>query len=380
MKHVISTALAFTLIVVLFDVAPISKAPTEILMQASVFQVPAPKPTPKSVEPETSEKMTLLTLLETVVEKDRDFEKALEIIRGEQQNGNQKALLTLYEAKILARQLSFEKALQLLATADDEQLLFLKAIVFIALGNRDQAGPLLHRLADQSSDEHLRQVATSLINVYREFDRHRDGDESYLWTLFGQKLGSLGEYELARYLADRAVKRRPEYRDAWMIKGLSELKLEKIDQAELSYLSAYQLDPGNPLVQYFLGSIYRKLKKFDLSNRYLLYARENAKAYLPEILGLLAENAMDTEAFPLAAFYFERLSETASEQAAPLKKLIYLHTEKLAHPEKALVFAEKLVSLAPDDAESFTLLSFVHTKLGNFDKAKEAMDKAEALP
>lgn len=379
MKHVISTALAFTLIVVLFDVAPVSKAPTEIPIQASVLSVPTPKPAPKPIEPETPEKITLLHLLETVVEKDRDFEKALTIIRNEQQQGNQKALLTLYEAKILTRQLSFEKALQLLATADDENLLFLKAVVLITLSNRDQAGPLLHQLADQAADEHLRQVATVFINVYREFDRHRDGDESYLWTLFAQKLGDLGEFELAKYLAEKAVKRRPEYRDAWMIKGLSEWKLGKTDQAELSYLSAYQLDPGNPLVQYFLGSIYRTMKKYDLSNRYLLYARENAKAYLPEILSLLAENAMDTESFPLAAFYFERMAEAVPDNPTPLKKLIYVHSEKLAHPEKALVFAEKLVTLAPEDKESYTLLSFVHTKLGNLDKAQEAMTKAETL-
>src|SRR5690606_5437294 len=269
--------------------------------------------------------------------------------------------IELYEAKILARTLDFEKAQQLLQTLNDEEILLVKAAVLIAKGDRNAVGAYLHDLADHHPKSEVRLTALSLLNIYRTFDRHRDADESYLWTLFAQKLGDLGEPEISLYLAEKAIGKNPEYRDAWIIKGHNELTLKKPDAAELSLLTAYKLDPGNPHVQYLLGLTYFELKNPELSSQYLLYARQSIDESQPIILEKLAENAIQTDDFPLAGHYLEELLTIGPTHQQALTRLVWLQVEHLKQMEKAVANAQTLVNYYPTE-ESIHLLEWVKAR------------------
>lgn len=191
-----------------------------------------------------------------------------------------------------------------------------KILDLIARDDRDGVGAYLHQLVEENHDQEITAMALALLGMYRRFDQHRDADVSYLWTLFAQKLGEWGELEISHYLAEKATDRKRDYRDAWIIRGYDELLLHRFEEAEVSLLTAYELDPGNHHIQYLLGLTYFELKKPELSTRYLLYARQNLPAvkedkrhYENIILEKLAENAMTMNDYPLAWYYYEALAQ-----------------------------------------------------------------------
>lgn len=320
---------------------------------------------------------TLASLLEMYVEEKRDFPAAQNLIEENQSDAQNQMLIKLYQAKILSRSLQFDEALHLLEKIDNPDLDLIKACVLIANGSRSDTEQFLHHIVDQNPDPSAKAKALALLNAYQSFDTHRDADTSYLWTLFAQKLGELGEWEISHYLSEKATEARPEYRDAWIIKGYTELKLGKLPQAEQSLLSAYALDPGNTNVQYLLGSTYFQLEKPELSTQYLLYAKQNDQLHLQDILKKLAENAIKTEDFALAAHYLEEALTTETDKAPLFSRLVWLYLEKLQQPEQARLYAQKRLDLFPNDSESYQLMSWVYTKQDQLEKAMEFLEEAK---
>jgi Tfp pilus assembly protein PilF len=371
MKHFLGFLIAVVVVMKVFELAPLTMAPVEKeKIQASIMTAPA-----SGEKISTPETKTLLTLLEIAIDQEHNFEKGLDIIDQAPLTDDNQKLIQLYEAKILARTLDFEKAQQLLQTLNHDDMVMLKAAVLIANSDRNQVGAYLHDVADHHPDPEIKLTALSLLNIYRTFDSHREADESYLWTLFAQKLGDLGELEISLYLAEKAIAKNPEYRDAWIIKAYDELTLKRADEAELSLLTAYRLDPGNHHIQYLLGLTYFELNKPELSSQYLLYARQGEPQYENTILEKLAENAIRTEDYPLASHYLEELLTLAPNQEQILSRQIWLQTEHLNQLEKALENAKYLVGLSPSP-ENYKMLSWVTAKKGDTETATAELQKA----
>lgn len=343
MKKYISIGIALWILIIMVQHTPITKAPlleNQSPLQASILLTPEPVTVPT---PEANNKTkTLLRLLEVAVDEDRDFQMAQEIISGSSDDEATEKILQLYEAKILARQLNFEEAQKIIGLIHDDRLNLLKAAVYIALDERDRAGNFLHQLAENHPDADTKAMALSLLSVYHTYDSNRDADVGYLWTLFAQRLGELGEYEISYYLAEKAIERNPDYRDAWIIKGYDELTLKEAESAELSLLKAYSLDPGNAHIQYLLGLTYFELNEPEKSTQFLLYSKDSEPQYEHLILEKLAENAIRMEDYPLAAFYYETLHALAPENLNAISRLLWIYVENIRDFQKADIVLQNL--------------------------------------
>lgn len=360
MKKYISLGIALWMLALIIQQAPQTLAPVlenERQMQASIMSVPEPISTPP-VEPDTRTK-TLLNLLEITVDQDRDFQKAQDIVSGGADDEATEKILQLYEAKILARQLKLEEAQKLIGLIHDDRLNLLKAAVYIALDDRDRAGNFLHQLAENHPDPNTKAIALSLLNVYHTYDANRDADVSYLWTLFSQQLGELGEYEISYYLAEKAIERNPEYRDAWIIKGYNELTLKDAESAELSLLKAYSLDPGNAHIQYLLGLTYFALNDPEKSTQFLLYSKDSEPQYELIILEKLAENAIRMEDYVLASFYYETLHALAPENMNAISRLLWIYVEQLRDFAKVDILVQNLSGLPQDELDLSELKDWI---------------------
>src|SRR5690606_7872470 len=174
MKNFLGFLIAVVVVMKAFELAPLTMAPLQKApLEASILDTSSIRET--TTKPETK---TLLTLLELAIDEEHDLSKGQELIKQASLNPENQKLIELYEAKILARTLDFEKAQQLLQTLNDEEILLVKAAVLIAKGDRNAVGAYLHDLADQHPKSEVRLTALSLLNIYRTFDRHRDADES----------------------------------------------------------------------------------------------------------------------------------------------------------------------------------------------------------
>lgn len=366
MKKYISIGIAVWMLIVMVQYTPVSKAPlleTQAPLQASILQTPEPVTTPT---PEVDQRTkTLLNLLEITVDQDRDFQKAQEIMSGGADDEATEKILQLYEAKILARQLSFEEAQKIINLVQDDRLNILKAAVYIALDDRDRAGNFLHQLAENHPDADTKAIALSLLNIYHTYDANRDADVSYLWTLFAQQLGELGEYEISYYLAEKAIERNPDYRDAWIIKGYNELTLKDAESAELSLLKAYSLDPGNAHIQYLLGLTYFALNDPEKSTQFLLYSKDSEPQYEHVILEKLAENAIKMEDYALASFYYETLHALAPENMNAISRLLWIYVEQLRDFVKADILVQSLHGLTQDEIDLPELKAWIEQERNN---------------
>lgn len=380
MRTAVAFGIAIIIIANIIDVFPTSQAPLATEgnnWQAALLQDEPTKQanTHNSEKPvQASEKPLFISLLDLYIDQERDLEKANTVLQKIEADETNQSLIDLYKAKILSRKLEFEEAEQLINHINHQELAVIKAAILIAQGDRDKAGAYLHYLIEEHPDAQVKSTALSLLNVYHEYDRHRDTKESYLWTLFAQQLAELKELEISVYMTQKAIDSDPDYRDAWLIKGHNELQLQQYDQAEISLLTALQLDPGNQQIQYLLGINYHHQQEFDLSNQYLLYALQNKSPYQKSIWTTLADNAIAQEDYPLGVFYLEELLRVEPNNKAALEQVVQLYGDELQLPNKALEYATVLSEAYPNNDRAIEILSWAYTQVEDFEKAEQLLE------
>jgi Tfp pilus assembly protein PilF len=375
MKTFLSFSIALIIVFNVVDVLPKSKAPVVIQknsLQAALLNDPVAK---LSVAEESAEKSLLINLLDLYVEQERDLPKAAAVIDQQTSTIANQKILQLYQTKILARSLDFETALRLLETRDQDELALLKAAVLISLDDRVKAQSYLYELVETSSNAEIKSSALTLLQIYHEHDMHKDADGSYLWLLFAKHFTKLGEVEISQYLVEKTLKISPEYRDAWLIKSMNQIRLKQYDLAEGSLLSAYQSDPGNVQIQYLLGHNYYLLQNYDLSEQYFLYSLQQESQYKEDTLMKLGEIASLNEDHALAAHYFEQVQDLNQKHSHSLSQLIWIYGEKLNNLDKALELAERRQSFYPEDHESRELMRWILSKKGDLEEAEKYLSK-----
>lgn len=364
MKYLISLSLVLIIGINLLEWLPVTKAPVEEfstnILQAALLSDKQNDLERQSLTPK--EKELYISLLDIYVEQERDLPKAAALIDQKRKEQENEKLLDLYEAKILARSLDFETALALINRVDSQELSLLKAAVLISLDERDKAIAYLYNIIENDTDPIRVSTALSLLNVYQDHEGHREADESYLWVVFAKHFAELKEYEISQYLLNKALQLQPEYRDAWLIKGLNELQLKDYSAAEASLLNAYQYDPGNQQIQYLLGHTYFLQEQYELSEQYFLYSLQKESPFAEEVYGKLGDMAMKRQDFALAGHYFQQVLEHDSDNAYALSQLISLYGEQLNDLDYAKTLAQKRLSSYPSDPESTQLLRWIEDK------------------
>jgi len=382
MKHFIAITISAAFFFSVMGYIPSTQAPKPQVnkeIEASIITTTVDTPIVSQFKYENPETEALVNILELYLEEERDLESAQTFLDQVPKTEVNSKILKLYQAKISSRSLDFNQAQELLLQVDDIELLLLKAAVLIASADRYEVEAYLHELIESHPNAQLKSSALALLKVYNDYNTHRDVDESYLWTLFAQKIGNWQEYEISLYLANKATNKSPNYRDAWIIKGYDELNLKKYEDAESSLLQAYKLDPGNNQIQYLLGLTYFELEKTDLSTKYLLYSLQNENNYQEIILEKLAENAISSEDYALAIHYFETLLEVSPENKQALSRLVWIYADTQQNFERAEYYAQKHIEYYNYDSNSYQLLSWIKNKKGELDSSLQALEQAKKM-
>lgn len=235
-----------------------------------------------------------------------------------------------------------------------------------------------------------------------------------------------------------ALKLAPKNKAALLSVATIYIQEGKLDTAEVYVNKAREIDPKNPLVYIYLANIYDSLAVHnpDKKDEYLSKAEENLKKTIElaptkdnyaKLAAFYFNNSKENEKYlELAEEYYKKALEKDStdvnilfnygitafnnkhykdainafskylekepDDEGALQNLglsSYLYAQKLENDRKKQVakdyyrkaagIYEKLVKLHPENADYYEMLYIFYAKLGNKNKAKEAMEKYKEL-
>ena len=221
----------------------------------------------------------------------------------------------------------------------------------------------------------------------------------------------IGEFEDALKLIDKALKIRPDFADAWNMKGNALKMLNKLKEAEQCYKKAIQLDSQMPEVWVNLSMLNLELERYDDSlkclDKALKISPDIAPFWAKRAQVLLNFNRSDeamnnvntaldlnpkcTEALYIKAnilgrtgytdqaiFYLSRLLEVKPRETRALVLKASLLFSKRAFTEATKCFSV-LCEIHPENADYLEQKGLCHFELGEFEKSLKCFEKVTEL-
>lgn len=90
-------------------------------------------------------------------------------------------------------------------------------------------------------------------------------DQPQLWHCYGIALRELGHITEALIPLHKAVGLNPKLAGAWLNLAITELLLEKYEDAEISLTQVLQILPRHPTAQFHLAVLYQKQQRYTLA-------------------------------------------------------------------------------------------------------------------
>ncbi|MCX6807835.1 MAG: tetratricopeptide repeat protein [Patescibacteria group bacterium] len=261
-----------------------------------------------------------------------------------------------------------------------------------AIGNdRETAGKFLHRTVqigeadatEQNKDWQTK--ANRLINAYREYDKYRDSPNPHFRALLAQALSENNQHQLALAEIKKLVADYPEYRDAWIIRGLAEIALRDFASAIQSLNTVIGLDQTLPEPYYYLSLAYLAMNDADTALQKLDTAESLGWQDEMTLSEKRAQAYMLKQDWRKASAEYEKiLAKQTNFSPAFLVKPLWLFWEKLKEPEKALEPTKELAEKNPDNPLALALRGRAMLENGHEAEAKtyllRALELDEKLP
>ncbi|MCH7663328.1 MAG: tetratricopeptide repeat protein [Chloroflexi bacterium] len=320
------------------------------------------------------------------------FERQIVLGEAYQQIGDLEQAIQIWESTTEAN--PDPHTYELLASAKqklgnyDQAVEYLRSLISLQPSNATaqyQLGLLLAVTDPSSASAHLL-LAFELDNRYIEQvavlqsalrSAQFDNPPAYVFTLVGQALGALGEWELARTVLQRATEEDPTYAEAWAYLGAANQQTGEDGLIELEV--AYALDP-NSLSANILLSLYWQAQ--NQSEEALFYL-QNAARLDPTNPALYADLGalflrMGDQVTALALY--QRATELASQDPRYWILLANFSVEHEIYLEEAgLPAALEAYALAPDDPQSAVLVGRAYFLLGDYPNSLDYFLRALSI-
>jgi tetratricopeptide (TPR) repeat protein len=205
-----------------------------------------------------------------------------------------------------------------------------------------------------------------------------------LGRIFTRQIGDAQEHKIDESMLKKSIDEYkkiteldPKDTDSWLMLG----RLEKVSQnsveAQNAYKKALEIDPDNEDALTGLAMVYADLG--DNTAAADLLKRLATKNPTPRSLQALAAAYEQMHEYALAAETLKRTLELSPPNASELKRFMAADLRRAKQFQAALKVYQELVTDEPTDAESYLRMSNIYTQLRDFNKAREAEDKARAI-
>jgi tetratricopeptide (TPR) repeat protein len=261
---------------------------------------------------------------------------------------------------------------------DDPKGIYGQALVSIARLDIEGAKTFL-TAAQASADPVIRSYASTIVEAVSEFALFPESSNSHLMALVARALAETNECEVALSLILPVTDQKPQYRDAWIVRGFCEFTTERTSEALASLERAYSLDPEKPEIQYFLARTHAALGDPGNAVTYLQYAILNGFEPERDARELLAEYAQELGQTELALTQYTIIADENDGGIEEYRRAIELAVTTDAHTLDALDLAKKAQKKWPDDAKVLALLALASNAAGLPDDARRYAERALAI-
>lgn len=160
-----------------------------------------------------------------------------------------------------------------------------------------------------------------------------------------------------------------------MMRGHSNLLLNRTAEAQESFEQAYQLDPNNPLTNFFLGFCLSQLQHHEEALPYLQRAVQRNPGEAGW-WGTLAATLDELDRHAAADSAYQQALEISPEDATLLNNYSYSLSERGQRLDEALAMAQKAVQKEPENGAFLDTIGWVYYKMGQYETALEYILKS----
>lgn len=292
---------------------------------------------------------------------------------------NLEVKLSLIQALIGHAQFKEAKDIASKDNFNEPALIFYQAILESYFKNHAKAKELFEQIAKNNPNSEFKSKADSFLQNYLLIANAKDTKEEYLLTLLAKNFAENELSILTLKLMEEVTAKLPDYRDAWLLMGHAQLKLQLYGEAIASLDKALTLDPERSDIHYFLGLGFFGIDKTKEAITHLEIALELGYEPKAKIYQKLAEMYLMEKNYRLALENYEFALETKDDDIAYYIRPIWILIDHLRSPQKCINLANKAITKHPTEAMSYNLLGWCYLENGDDRAAKINLDRAISI-
>ena len=199
-------------------------------------------------------------------------------------------------------------------------------------------------------------------------------DRAYAQVIIGQRLGELGEWDLAEQSFLMAVDDEPGYAEAWAFLAIAQQNLEKDGFPALR--TAAELHPASDIVRISQALFWRRQNEPQVA---LSYLRALAEKYPKDGSWRIEIGATLVESGDLieAMHSYQDAIEIEPENPTYWRALaVFSATHGFDEQSFTIPAVERALELDPESVENLGMAGWVYYALGNLEKAEQFLQQA----
>jgi tetratricopeptide (TPR) repeat protein len=308
-------------------------------------------------------------------------------------------------SEIYRRQAKYDQALEALKKADtlvpdSAEVAYNMAAVYQAQGRYDDAVKLLQDLLKKSDNTQADRTNRAIFlerlgMIYREQENYTAAVDTFRkMTTLGDDNARSGYQEIidtyreakqwpqATAAAKEAVSKLPQDRDLRMVLDAQLADSGEVDQSVNDIKGMLKGGPEDREVYLRLGIVYTRAKRWKdaedaLAKADQLSTKPEDHAYAWFLLG---DTYQREKKFDEAEAAFKKVlaatPPTDPQTAATLNYLGYMNADRGVRLDESLNYIKQALSFEPNNGAYLDSLGWVYFKLGKYDQAEEALNKA----
>lgn len=217
---------------------------------------------------------------------------------------------------------------------------------------------------------------SNLVAIYQDFKQVSDGEDPHLFTLIGKNLAQNNELILARGFADIALREKPDYTDAWIVRGYTYYLQNQFADALADFNAAYKLDPIRPEIHYFLALTLTELGRDSEAALYYEKVLEQPSfSFETDLKWRLVTILLRQKKYEQVLGIYQSLA-TETDELEPFVSPMHQLIELAKRPDLALELAETLYKTHPNEVLAANLYAWALIADEQIVKAEGVLNKA----